>query len=188
MTEIIALVGSLRKRSFNRALLRAAAELAPEGARLQLCGFEGFPVYDGDLEAEHGLPEVVEKLKDRIAGADGLLIGSPEYNASLPGPLKNAIDWLTRPPKDIARVFTGLPVGLVGATPGRGGTRFAQTAWLPVFRTLGMQPFFAKSLYVDSAGALFDDGLALRDEATRERVRDYMQAFVGFAGAQSRNR
>lgn len=83
-------------------------------------------------------------LKDRIAAADGLLLVTPEYNNSIPGVFKNAIDWLSRPASDIGRVFDGKPVGLIGATPGGMGTPFSQTAWLPVLRTLGTRPFFGK--------------------------------------------
>ena len=178
--KIIAIPGSLRQRSYNGALLRAAAGMAPSGTSIELASFAGFPVYDGDLEAKDGVPDVVEQLKARIAEADGLLLASPEYNNSIPGPLKNAIDWLTRPPKDSARVFGRLPVGLIGATPGRGGTRFAQTAWLPVFRTLGMRPWFDKSLYVAEAGKVFDDQLELTDEPVSKLLRAYVEGFVAY--------
>jgi len=178
--KIIAIPGSLRERSYNRALLRAAERMAPSGTSIEICSFAGFPVYDGDLEAKDGVPDVVEKLKARIADADGLLLSSPEYNNSIPGPFKNAIDWLTRPPKDIGRVFGRLPVGLIGATPGRGGTRFAQAAWLPVFRTLGMRPWFDKSLYVAEADKVFDDALELVDAAVEKLLRAYVEGFAGY--------
>lgn len=178
MATIVGLVGSLRKRSYNRALLRAAVERAPQGVTIELAGIDGLPVYDGDLEEAEGIPDKATQLKERIAAADGLLIASPEYNNSMPGALKNAIDWLTRPPKDIRRVFGGKPVGLIGATPGRGGTRLAQAAWLPVFRTLGMQPYFGKTLYVDGAGGVFDEQLTLSDAGTDERLRAYLAGFA----------
>jgi NAD(P)H-dependent FMN reductase len=187
MTTIVGIAGSLRKGSYNRALLAGAASAVPAGISIQIASFEGFPVYDGDLEAERGVPEVVERLKGAIATADGLLLVTPEYNNSIPGPLKNAIDWLSRPPKDVARVFAKLPVGLIGATPGRGGTRFAQVAWLPVFRTLGMLPWFEKSLYLADAAQVFGPDGALVDPRIDELLREYVSGFAGFCQSQPRH-
>src|SRR5262245_44893247 len=136
VTTIIGIAGSLRSGSFNMALLRAAAAAAPPAARIEIASIRGIPLYDGDLETEQGVPEPVQTLKDRIASADGLLLVTPEYNNSIPGVFKNAIDWLSRPSKDISRVFGDKPVAMMGATPGPGGTRMAQTAMLPVLRTL----------------------------------------------------
>ena len=180
MAKIIAIPGSLRKGSFNRALLRAAAERAPDGVEVDVRSLEGIPLYDGDREAAEGVPAPVEALKDAIAAGDGLLLASPEYNNGIPGVMKNGIDWLSRPPKDIGRVFGDRPVGLMGATPGRGGTRFAQTAWLPIFRTLGMRPYFGKTLYVAGAGKAFDDDLALVDDTIDKLLREYMEGFAAF--------
>src|SRR5207244_3604382 len=106
-------------------------------------------------------------LKDRIASASGLLLVTPEYNNSMPGVLKNAVDWLTRPPKDIPRVFGNKPVAIMGATPGMGGTRLAQSAWLPVLRTLGTRAWFGKQLYVAGASKVFDAEGALVDDKIR---------------------
>lgn len=181
MTTLIGLPGALRKGSHNAALLRAAAELAPAGTSLELASLAGIPPYDGDLESEQGIPEPVARLKDRIAGADGLLIATPEYNHSIPGVLKNAIDWLSRPPKDAARVFAGRPVAILGATPGLGGTRFAQAALLPVLRTLGTELWTGKQLYVAGAGKLFDAEGKLTDEKTRELLAAFVAGFAAFA-------
>src|SRR5262245_20710417 len=104
MSTIVGIPGSLWRGSFNAALLRAAAQLAPAGCKLEIASIRGIPVYDGDLEAQ-GIPETVAQLKERIAAAGGLLLATPEYNNSLPGPLKNAIDWLSRPSADSARIF-----------------------------------------------------------------------------------
>ena len=139
MPTIIGISGALRRGSFNTALLRGAVDLAPAGLAIDVASIREIPLYDGDLEAEHGIPEPVRALKDRIAAADGLLLVTPEYNNSIPGVFKNAIDWLSRPADDIPRVFGDKPVGLMGATPGRGGTTLAHAAWLPVLRTLGTQ-------------------------------------------------
>jgi NAD(P)H-dependent FMN reductase len=97
--------------------------------------------------------------------------------------LKNTIDWLSRPPADIERVFGNRPVGLIGATPGMGGTRLAQSAWLPVLRTLGTRPWFGRQLYVTGAHKLFDEAGELIDEGTRERLGTYMREFAAFVAA-----
>jgi chromate reductase len=176
---ILGIAGSLRERSFNRALLRAAAELAEGHVHVEIASIQGIPLYDGDLESSEGVPAIAAELRERVAGADGLLLASPEYNNSLPGVLKNAIDWLTRPPSEVGRVFGDLPVGLVGATPGAGGTRLAQTAWLPVLRTLGMRPWYGKSLYVARAGS---------DPEMRKRVGEYVQGFAAHVARHGRRR
>src|SRR5690606_5063533 len=155
MPNIVGLSGSSRRASYNGALLRAAVGLAPPELHVEVASIRDIPLYDGDVEAEHGVPRAVAQLKDLIATSDGLLLVTPEYNASLPGVFKNAIDWLSRPAKDIPRVFGGKPVGIIGATLGPGGTRLSQTAWLPVLRTLGAQPWFGKQLYVASAASVF---------------------------------
>ena len=181
MGTILAIPGSWRKGSYNAALARAAQALAPEGWAIEIASIAGFPLYDGDLEAAQGLPPAVAALKERIVAADALLLVTPEYNNSVPGTLKNAIDWLTRPASDIARVFGDKPTGLIGATPGPGGTRLAQAAWLPVLRLLGTRPWFGKSLYLADAGKAFDAGGALVDERLRGVLAAYLQGFAAFA-------
>ena len=177
--RIVGIAGSLRSGSYNAALLRAAAaEAAPE-ATIEIESIRGIPLYDGDVEAK-GIPSRVTELKDRIAAADGLLLVTPEYNNSIPGTFKNAIDWLTRPPADIPRVFKGRAVGLIGASPGMRGTVLSQTAWLPVLRTLGVQPWFEQLLYVGNADKVFDPSGKLIDEAIRTRLRNYVRGFADF--------
>ena len=143
----------------------------------------GIPLYDGDVEAAQGLPPRAAELKERIASADALLLVTPEYNNSIPGVFKNAIDWMTRPASDIPRVFKGRAVGLIGASPGAFGTVLSQAAWLPIFRTLGMRPWFGQVLYVGGASKVFDASGRLLDDAIRGRLRKYMEGFVEFVAA-----
>jgi len=176
--RIVGIAGSLRSASYNAALLRAAAAEAPSEATIEIESIRGIPLYDGDVEAK--IPSRVTELKDRIAAADALLLVTPEYNNSIPGTFKNAIDWLTRPPADIPRVFKGRAVGLIGASPGMRGTVLSQTAWLPVLRTLGVQPWFEQLLYVGNADKVFDPSGKLIDEAIRTRLRNYVRGFADF--------
>ena len=167
MTTIIGLSGSLRRASYNTALLTAAVGLAPPGTELRARTIRGIPLYNADVEAE-GIPPVVAALKDEIAAADALLLVTPEYNNSIPGVFKNAIDWLTRPARDIPRVFGAKPVALIGASPGAYGTTLSQTAWLPVLRTLGTEPWFGGRLLVPRAAGVFDaEGALVSDENPR---------------------
>lgn len=180
MPKILAFSGSLRRASFNTSLLRAAVELAPEDATVEVGSIRDIPLYDGDLEAEHGIPEAVKALKERIVAADGLLIVTPEYNSSIPGVVKNAIDWLSRPPADAARVFANRPVGIIGASPGRGGTALSQAAWLPVLRTLGTNPWFGARVQVAEASKVFDAEGKLTDDRVRGELTKYMAGFARF--------
>ncbi|MFQ5546049.1 MAG: NADPH-dependent FMN reductase [Acidiferrobacterales bacterium] len=183
MTTIIGISGSARKGSYNRALLQAATMVTPKGCVLELASIENIPLYNGDLEVAEGIPESVSTLKDQIAAADGLLIATPEYNNSVPGVLKNAVDWLSRPPADIPRVFRNRAVAITGATPGGAGTRMAQTAWLPIFRALGMHAWFGAQLYVSGAHKVFDESGNIVDESIKERLQSYIAGFVEFATA-----
>jgi NAD(P)H-dependent FMN reductase len=188
VTTIIGIAGSLRSGSFNMALLRAAAAAAPPGVRIEIASIRGIPLYDGDLEADQGVPEPVQRLKDQIASAHGLLLVTPEYNNSIPGVFKNVIDWLSRPAKDITRVFGDRPVALMGATPGQGGTILAQSAWLPVVRTLGMRPWFGSRLHVSGAGNVFDGAGNLVDEQIRTRLQSFIAGFEEFIRAKGQAR
>lgn len=178
MAKLVGLSGSLRAASFNTGLLRAAAELVPEGSSLTVATPEGIPLYNADLEREAGMPEAVERLKAHIIAADALLLATPEYNNGIPGVLKNAIDWLSRPPSDMARVFAGRPVAVIGASPGGLGTVLAQAAWLPVLRTLGTRPWFGGRLMVSRAGSAFDEAGNLTSPEIRTQLQAFLAGFV----------
>ncbi|HEU4365107.1 MAG TPA: NAD(P)H-dependent oxidoreductase [Candidatus Krumholzibacteria bacterium] len=184
MTSIVGIAGSVRKGSWNAALLRAARDAAPAGAEVEIASIADIPLYNADLESERGVPDAVAALKERIVAAQGLLLVTPEYNNSVPGVFKNAIDWLSRPPRDIPRVFGAKAVALMGATPGRGGTRLAQTAWLPVLRTLGTRVWSGKQLYVANAAQVFDADGNLVDEQVKKILTELMAGFVAFAGSK----
>jgi chromate reductase, NAD(P)H dehydrogenase (quinone) len=184
MTTIVAISGSLRAKSFNAMLLQAAVAATPSSATVEVGSIRDIPLYDGDVEAASGLPPAVVKLKEQILAADGLLLVSPEYNNGIPGVFKNAIDWLSRPAADIARVFGERPVGVIGATPGRGGTAMAQAAWLPVLRTLGAHLYTGGRLQVAGAGKVFDEHGALVDTTVRGLLETYMTGFARFVAKQ----
>jgi chromate reductase, NAD(P)H dehydrogenase (quinone) len=180
VAALIGLSGSLRRASYNTALLRAAASMLPEGTTLQVCTPHGIPLYDGDLQAE-GMPPAVSAMKELVAAADGLILATPEYNHSVPGVLKNTIDWLTRPPSDIARVFAGKPVALIGATPGGFGTILGQNAWLPVLRALRMRLWTDERLQVSRAASVIDATGAIVDPRVAEQLRQFVAGFAAFA-------
>jgi chromate reductase len=184
MTTIVGVAGSLRVGSFNAALLRAAAAAMPAGTTLVSGTIQGIPLYDGDVEARDGLPPAVVELKTRIVSADGLLLVTPEYNNSIPGVFKNAIDWLSRPAADIPRIFGGRPVALIGASPGGFGTILSQGAWLPVLKTLGAEVWSGGKLLVSRAGTVFDAEGRLTDERIREQLGKFLQGFVDFVTAE----
>jgi chromate reductase, NAD(P)H dehydrogenase (quinone) len=177
---IVGIAGSLRRASFNRGLLRCATTTLPKGWTLELRPIREIPLYDADVEREQGIPAVVQQLKDDIAHARALWLCTPEYNHGVPGVLKNAIDWLSRPPGDIARVFGGKPLALSGVTPGQGGTRLSQAAWLPTLRALGVRLFSAGALHVSSASSKFDESGDVSDPQLRARIGEFAAAFVAF--------
>jgi NAD(P)H-dependent FMN reductase len=177
MPRILGIAGSLRRDSLNAALLRAAVELAPAETPIETATIAGIPLYDFDVERA-GIPPAVAALKERVTAADALLLVTPEYNNSIPGVFKNAIDWLSRPPADVQRIFSGRPVALIGASPGRFGTISSQSAWLPVFRALQMRPWLGATLYVSAAAKAFDASGRLIDADTRERLGEFLRGYA----------
>ena len=185
--RLIGLSGSLRQGSLNTKLLHEAQRLCPEGVELIAASIRGIPLYDGDVEHDEGIPETVSALKELIAASDGLVLISPEYNNSIPGVFKNAIDWMSRPGADIKRVFGGLPTAVMGVSGGRFGTVMAQAAWLPVLRMLQVQPYFGARMLVGNGGTAFDDQGRLTDPETERLLGDFMTGFAAFARRHGRN-
>jgi chromate reductase, NAD(P)H dehydrogenase (quinone) len=177
--RVCGIAGSLRKASYNRALLRAAIELAPPA--MEIVPFDRLrdvPLYDGDVEAA-GDPEAVAALKAAIRSADALLVVTPEYNYGVPGVLKNAIDWASRPPT--GSVLSGKPAAILGASPGRTGTARAQLALRQSFvftQTLVMP---GPEVLVAEAAKRFSEDGRLTDETTRRSVRELLERFAAWA-------
>nr|WP_314085944.1 NADPH-dependent FMN reductase [uncultured Shinella sp.] len=185
MTKLVLISGSLRKGSFNTALLHAALTMAPEGVEFVEGSIHGIPLYDGDVEAAEGIPDAVTRLKDLVADADGVILFTPEYNNGIPGVFKNAIDWMSRPSSDIARVFGNKPFAITGASPGNFGTLLSQEAWLPIMRTLGTVPWFGAKLMVSRASSVIADGKIV-DDATDKKLRDFVSGFAAFVAHYTR--
>lgn len=185
MIKLLGISGSLRARSFNTALMNAAASPASSYANYTCTTLEGIPLYNADIESKEGIPTAVERLKGAIAGADGVLFFTPEYNNSLPGVFKNAIDWASRPASDIKSVFGGKPVAVLGASMGNFGTVLSQNAWLPVIRTLGMDPWFGGRLMLSRAQDVFDESGELKDASAARKLEEFIGGFAKFVAEKS---
>ncbi len=173
--RILGVAGSLRQYSFNRGLLRAALELVPEGAQIEVYEIGAIPLYNGDVEAQ-GDPQAVQDWKAHIRGAAALLIATPEYNYSIPGVLKNAIDWASRPAPN--SVLLHKPIALMGATSGIGATIRAQLALRQVFVFTRSYVLPPPEVLVNNARTRFDERGNLTDEETRRFVRALLEALV----------
>lgn len=176
MTRIIGISGSLREGSWNTALLRSAAELMPEGATLEIASIAEVPLYNGDLDVDGG-PPAVQAFKQTIADADGLLLATPEYNFGIPGVLKNAIDWASRP--GFKSVLAHKPVAMLGAAPGTVGTARAQGQLKQVMLGTLSEVFPYPEVLVGKAHERIVDG-RLEDEQTRTLVKNMLAAYVAW--------
>ena len=176
--KVLGIAGSLRAGSFNRALLRAAQELAPAGMEIAAFDLAPIPLYNGDVEAK-GDPEPVAAWKAAIRQADALLFVTPEYNFGVPGVLKNAIDWASRPPRSSA--LQGKPAAIMGATPGMGGTARAQMQLRQAFVFTQTYALVSPEILVARAHEKFDASGRLTDEKTREFVGQLLQALADWA-------
>jgi chromate reductase len=172
--KILGFVGSLRKGSYNKALMRAALALLPKDATLEVFDLEGIPPLNQDLENQP--PQIVQNFKAKIKSADALLIATPEYNYSIPGVLKNAIDWASRPPSD--NVFEGKPVAIMSASTGRLGGARAQYHLRQSFVFLNLHPLNRPEVMMPYAQEHFDANGNLTDETTRQLIRQLLEALV----------
>lgn len=173
--RILGIAGSLRQASYNKALLKSAIELAPDSVDIRVFDLAGIPLFNQDIE-DQGDPERVKALKQAIAEADALLICTPEYNYSIPGVLKNALDWASRPSE--TSVLDGKPVAVMGASTGRFGTARCQMALHNVFSTCNMHPLNFPQVLVPDVTKKCDDVGRLTDERTRRLIRDMLEALA----------
>jgi len=177
--SVVGLAGSLRRGSYNRALLRAATELAPPALHIAIHELDGIPLYNGDIEAT-GTPPGVVQLRDAIRRADGLLIATPEYNHGVPGVLKNAIDWLSRPPRTSA--LDRKVAAIMGASPGVIGTARSQSQLRQAFVFTNTYALLQPEVLVGRAHEKFDADGHLVHQATRDFLATFLQSFADLIG------
>ena len=175
---VFGFAGSLRRGSYNKALLRAAVELVPKGAKLEIFDLEGIPLFNQDLE--NRMPKRVKEFKARIKAADAILIATPEHNYSIPGILKNAIDWASRPYGDNS--FEAKPVAVMSASTGMLGGARAQYHLRQVFVFLNMHPVNRPEVIVAFADEKIDDNGKVVDKPTREKIKQLLAELVRWTG------
>ena len=175
--HILGISGSLRKDSYNTAALRACGEHLPPGVTMSVFDLSAIPLYNEDVRAQ-GFPPAVQELRDQIKAADALVIATPEYNYSIPGVLKNAIDWASRPPE---QPFDGKPIALMGATPGGLGTSRAQYHLRQVFVYLNGLLLNRPEVFISGAPSKFDASGKLIDAATAENLGKMLVALTDAA-------
>lgn len=173
---ILGFVGSLRKGSFNKSLMRLAQEVVPDGARLDVFDLDGIPPFNQDMEARP--PDRIREFKEKIREADAILIATPEYNYSVPGVLKNAIDWVSRPYGDNA--LEGKPVAIMGASIGMLGTARAQYHLRQSLVFLNMFPVNRPEIMVPFVEKKVDHEGRIADETTRKLVRELLDALIAW--------
>lgn len=171
--RVLAVSGSLRRFSFNRALLDAAVQLAPPGMEIRLFDLSSLPLYNQDLEAQ-GPPPAAKAWTDAVTGADALLIATPEYNFSTSAAIKNAIEWASRPHR--GSPLDGKPVAIMGATPGRSGTARAQAGLRQMLSEPGALLVAEPEVLVGGVRHKFDENRELTDRETREQIRALLDA------------
>lgn len=176
--NILSISGSLRSESLNTRLLKSLKASAVHPISVSIETLHGIPLYDGDLEESSGVPDAVVALREQIKQTDGLILAMPEYNGGMPGVLKNALDWLTRPPEEMGPTFFNRPLALCGATPGGLGTALAQAGSLVVFRQLKVD-LFPEHLRVSGANQRLDPETG-PDEKLAEQLRKWLVQYVEF--------
>jgi len=174
--KVLAFAGSLRKGSYNKALVRAAVEVAPENVLIEVFDLEGIPLLNQELEATP--PHKVKEFKDKLRAADALLIATPEYNYSIPGVLKNAIDCASRPRADTP--LEGKPVAVMSASTGRFGGARAQYHLRQMFIFLNMQPINRPEVMLSDAPHNVDADGNVTNEQTRQLIRQLLEALAAW--------
>jgi chromate reductase len=172
--RVVGVSGSLRKASFNTAALRAAVELAPDGMTIETAEIGDLPLYNDDVRLV-GYPAPVQRFREALSAADAILLVTPEYNYSIPGVLKNAIDWASRPP---SQPFEKKPVAIMGASPGVIGTARAQYHLRQMLVFLDAYPINKPEVMIGQAGQRFDADGRLTDEPTREFIRQMLSSLA----------
>ncbi len=175
--HFLGISGSLRQASYNSAALRACADVLPPGVSFSIADLSQIPLYNEDVRAQ-GLPAPVQQLREQIRAAGALIIATPEYNYSIPGVLKNAIDWASRPPE---QPFSGKPIALIGATPGGLGTSRAQYHLRQVFVYLNGHLLNQPEVFISSAPSKFDAQGKLTDADTADKLGKMMVALADWA-------
>jgi len=177
--QVLAFAGSLRRNSYNRWLLDTAANLAPPGIALTVHDTIGdVPLFDEDMEAASAAgPVGVKRLRAAIAAADGVLIATPEYNQSLPGVLKNTLDWLSRDDVEHRDVLSAKPVAVIGATPGKWGTRLAQSQLRHALAAMGARTMASPQLYVAEVASSYDIASGTFDAEIQKRLQAFLEGF-----------
>jgi chromate reductase len=170
--NVLGISGSLRQASYNTMALRAAQKLAPEGMRIEIADISTIPLYNDDVRAA-GYPDSVAQLKERVRAADAVLLVTPEYNFSIPGVLKNTLDWLSRPP---APPFDGKPVAIMGASPGMLGTARVQYHLRQVLLFLNTFTVNKPEVFINQAAAKFSAEGELTDAATAQMITELLVA------------
>lgn len=168
--RILGISGSLRKGSYNSAALRAAASLAPQGASVEIFDLSPIPLYNDDVRAA-GYPPAVQDFRSKIEAADAVLFVTPEYNYSMSGVLKNAIDWASRPPD---QPFSGKPYAVIGAATGILGTARAQAHLRQICTSVDMIPVVKPEIFITFAATKFDAEMQLTDQPTRDAIAQLM--------------
>jgi chromate reductase, NAD(P)H dehydrogenase (quinone) len=174
--KVLAFVGSLRKGSYNKALMRAAIELKPENMQIEVFDLEGIPPFSEDIERQP--PQKVKDFKAKIRQANAILIATPEYNYSMPGVLKNAIDWASRPYGDNA--FDGKPLAIMGASVGMQGTARAQYHLRQTCVFVNMYPLNQPEVMVPTVQDKADASGRITDEKTRQKIKELLDALVAW--------
>lgn len=173
---ILGIPGSLREHSFNRALIRVASDVAPDGVAVHTFLLHDIPLYNADVEAR-GDPEPVRELKQAIANADGVLFSTPQYNRSVSGVLKNAVDWASRPAFE--SVLAGKPVAIIGATSGRSATEVARADLLKILQSTRSAVMDAPTIGISNSGDYIDAGV-VESEEVKDQIRRLLGDFAVF--------